>query len=91
MPGVIDAFCEESARNHPPARAQRLPAGALRLRIWCARIVAIPDCPLPEGLEVRPYQPEHLRKIWDASNEAFKDHWGYIAEPWESTQRMQHE
>lgn len=36
----------------------------------------IPDLPLPEGIEVRPVRPEHLRKIWDAAGEAFQDHWG---------------
>jgi mycothiol synthase len=36
----------------------------------------IPDLPLPDGLEVRPVKPEHLRKIWDAAGEAFQDHWG---------------
>jgi mycothiol synthase len=36
----------------------------------------IPDCPMPEGLEVRPVQPEHYRAIWDAEVEAFQDHWG---------------
>jgi ribosomal protein S18 acetylase RimI-like enzyme len=43
----------------------------------------IPDLPLPEGLEVRPVEEEHLRLIWEASNEAFRDHWGYIPDPWE--------
>ncbi len=38
---------------------------------------AIPDFPLPAGLEVRPVLPEHYRQIWDADVEAFKDHWGY--------------
>ena len=36
----------------------------------------------PEGVEVRPVLPEHYRAIWDASNEAFHDHWGY-SEPTE--------
>jgi GNAT superfamily N-acetyltransferase len=36
----------------------------------------IPAAPLPEGLEIRPVQPEHLRAIWDANCEAFRDHWG---------------
>ena len=36
----------------------------------------IPDLLLPEGLEVRPVKPEHLRKTWDAAGEAFQDHWG---------------
>jgi ribosomal protein S18 acetylase RimI-like enzyme len=37
----------------------------------------IPDLPLPEGLEVRPVRPEHYRNIWEACNEAFRDHWGF--------------
>ncbi len=36
----------------------------------------LPDSPLPEGLEIREVQPEHLRAIWDASTEAFRDAWG---------------
>jgi len=35
-----------------------------------------PDAPMPPGLEVRPVKTEHLRPIFDASNEAFRDHWG---------------
>lgn len=37
----------------------------------------IPDFPMPDGLEVRPVLPEHYRAIWDAADEAFRDHWGY--------------
>ena len=37
----------------------------------------IPDFPIPDGLEVRPVLPEHYRTIWDADQEAFRDHWGY--------------
>jgi mycothiol synthase len=42
----------------------------------------IPDSPLPDGLEIRPVEPEHYRAIWDAEQEAFRDHWGY-AQPTE--------
>ncbi len=38
---------------------------------------AIPDFPLPDGLEVRPVVPEHYQLIWEADVEAFRDHWGY--------------
>jgi len=48
----------------------------------------IPDLPLPAGVEVRPVSPEHMRLIWEASNEAFQDHWGYIPDPWESYEQM---
>jgi mycothiol synthase len=43
----------------------------------------IPDLPLPPGLEIRPVEPDHMRLVWEASNEAFQDHWGYIPDPWE--------
>ncbi len=34
--------------------------------------------PLPARLEIRPALPEHYRPIWEADNEAFRDHWGHI-------------
>ncbi len=34
--------------------------------------------PLPVGVEVRPASKEHFRSIWDADQEAFKDHWSHI-------------
>jgi mycothiol synthase len=42
----------------------------------CSDLEAIPDLPLPDGLEVRPVQPEHYWPIWNAASEAFRDHWG---------------
>jgi ribosomal protein S18 acetylase RimI-like enzyme len=41
----------------------------------------IPALPLPEGVEVRPAQPEHYYRVWKASEEAFQDHWGACAWP----------
>lgn len=41
---------------------------------------AIPEVPLPEGLEVRPVTRDDMRAIWAADNEAFRDHWGEIDE-----------
>jgi mycothiol synthase len=35
-----------------------------------------PKAPLPPGLKVHPVKPEQLRHIFEASNEAFRDHWG---------------
>jgi mycothiol synthase len=34
-----------------------------------------PEAPMPPGPEVRPVKPEQLRHIFEASNEAFRDHW----------------
>lgn len=33
--------------------------------------------PLPPGIEIRPVEPSHYRAIWNSSDEAFRDHWGY--------------
>ena len=43
----------------------------------------IPEAQLPEGVEVRPVKKQHIRQIWDAQIEAFRDHWGF-AEPEET-------
>lgn len=40
-----------------------------------------PDFPMPDGLEVRPVKEDHLRALFDADSEAFRDHWGYVAPP----------
>lgn len=37
----------------------------------------ISDLPLPAGVEIRAVLPEHYQKIYDASTEAFRDHWGF--------------
>jgi GNAT superfamily N-acetyltransferase len=42
----------------------------------------VADAPMPDGLEVRPVRPEHLRQIWDAGNESARELWGY-SEPTE--------
>jgi GNAT superfamily N-acetyltransferase len=41
---------------------------------------SIPDAPLPEGLELRPIprDPAVLRQVFDAANEAFRDHFGWV-------------
>ncbi len=44
----------------------------------------IPELPLPPAVEVRQVKPEQYRQVWEASNEAFRDHWGYIPDPWEN-------
>jgi ribosomal protein S18 acetylase RimI-like enzyme len=36
----------------------------------------VPDLPLPDGLEVRPVQPDQFLQVRDAADEAFYDHWG---------------
>ena len=48
----------------------------------------IPDVPMPEGLEVRPAERGQYRAIWEANNEAFRDHWGEHDESEASYQRF---
>jgi mycothiol synthase len=36
-----------------------------------------PEAPLPEGLEIRPVEEEHIWPILRAADEAFRDHWAY--------------
>ena len=47
---------------------------------------AIEAPPMPEGIELRPVTRDQYRAIWDASAEAFRDHWGeneWVEEDWE--------
>ena len=37
----------------------------------------LPETSMPEGLEVRPAKPDQYRTIWNAMDEAFRDHWGH--------------
>lgn len=48
----------------------------------------IPDLAIPAGLELRPVREADHRRIWDANEEAFEDHWE-PAEPTEEDFRLQ--
>lgn len=37
----------------------------------------LPTRSLPDGLEIRPVTEAQLRQIWEADQEAFRDHWGW--------------
>jgi len=43
----------------------------------------LPEAPMPPGLEVRPVTEAHYRPIFDAANEAFRDHWGFVERTFE--------
>jgi len=47
----------------------------------------VPNLPLPDGLEIRPVEEGHLRAIWEAEVEAFRDHWGAQSDPSEESWR----
>lgn len=38
----------------------------------------------PEGIELRPYSPGHMRELYGAHRETFRDHFGYVEQPFES-------
>ncbi len=60
----------------------------IRYEVEMARTLKgdLPAVALPPGLNVRPVLDEHIRPIWDASAEAFQDHWGYVPPTEESYQ-----
>ena len=37
----------------------------------------VPALPMPDGLEIRPVEPGAASAVFDAENEAFRDHWGH--------------
>lgn len=93
---VLETFGADSA---PDREAIVLAAGYAAVRFGYTMVRPhlddLPDAPLPAGLEIREVRPEHLRPIWDAGTEAFRDAWGfgeptdedyrrYLADPVES-------
>lgn len=50
-------------------------------------LASVDEPSLPDGLELRPVQPEAYRAIFEAEAEAFRDHWGH-REPTEDDFRL---
>ena len=50
----------------------------------------LPDQPLPSGIEIRDVEVDQYRPIFDATNQAFEDHWGH-REPTEADFRRNYE
>ena len=40
-------------------------------------LAEIPEAPLPDGMEIRPVTADQHVRIFDAEEEAFRDHWGH--------------
>ena len=77
-----DKLLETFGGDQAPKRDALLQAaGYVPVRYFCSMVRPsvedLPDAPLPEGIEIREVQPEHMRPIWAAADEAFRDHWGY--------------
>lgn len=84
-PAGAPRFLESFAADTEQGAAALLLAegyGAIRHNFHMLRpnLEAIPEAPMPSGLEVRPVQPGHYQAIWDANMEAFQDHWGISPE-----------
>ncbi|MCL5275682.1 MAG: GNAT family N-acetyltransferase [Chloroflexi bacterium] len=78
-PRFIQTFSMESAQSRM-ALLKRAGYNIIRYGFMMVRptLADVPeDWPLPDGLEVRPVLPEHMRLIWEALEEAFRDHWGH--------------
>jgi ribosomal protein S18 acetylase RimI-like enzyme len=48
----------------------------------------LPEVSLPKGLEVRPVPKNRYRDLFNADNEAFRDHWGHVEATEEDYQRF---
>jgi ribosomal protein S18 acetylase RimI-like enzyme len=74
----LDAWANEGT-----PRARLVEARGFEPYAWSAFMVRphfddIPPAPLPDGLEVRPVEPDHWRRIWEADITAFRDHRFYV-------------
>lgn len=81
-PKVLEAWADQKGQA---ALCRLFEATGYRAVTYGAMMVrptldGIPDAPLPAPLEIRPVEEGHLRAIFEADVEAFRDHWGY-AEP----------
>jgi mycothiol synthase len=77
-PVDVASFVQENETGH---RALLATAGLTPVRhFFLMRRTGLDDVPevrLPDGLEVRPVTRDRWRQIFDAENEAFRDHWGH--------------
>lgn len=81
----IGVWCPEKATEVHEAVER---AGLKHVRTnWMMRIdmdQPPPEPVWPEGIEIRPFTPDLARAVYDADNEAFRDHWGHTAFPFEA-------
>jgi len=77
-PVDVGAFVDEGETGH---RALLATVGLLPVRHFFLMrrtgLADIPEAGLPDGLEIRPVTDDQRRQIFDAENEAFRDHWGH--------------
>jgi mycothiol synthase len=75
---ALAGFTEDTEDGHR-ALLSDFGFGAVRHFFLMRRdlLEAIPGAPLPNGIEIRPVAPDEHRRIFDAEEEAFRDHWGH--------------
>lgn len=54
-------------------------------------LAAVPDRPLPDGVVIRPVADDHLRAIWEADIDAFRDDPDFVEQTEEDWQRFRDE
>lgn len=83
QPDDAEKLLENFAGKHQAGKAAMLEAAGYQVITYGALmsrpIDPIPEIPLPEGIELRAARPEHYRAVWEAHQEAFRDHFGYSA------------
>lgn len=91
-PRILDAFAPATDLELVAA-CERRGYAAVRFAYEMVRpeLDAIPDASMPAGLETRPVRSEQLRLIWEASNEAFRDHFGSVDDSEEAWERFRAE
>lgn len=80
--GFVVTLCRETDRDRFDILKESGYTIERYYHLMSRSLTELPERPLPEGINVRPVLPKHIRKIWDASNEAFKDEYG-ASEPTE--------
>lgn len=80
-PGTPVVFRTTIGYDAPGGLALMDQRGYRAVAYWADMERHISDLPhrdLPEGVELRPVEASHLRTIWEADVEAFRDHWGFV-------------
>jgi mycothiol synthase len=90
--GVACVFGSWSGDSQPGDVALLTAAGFAPARFFFdmtrPSLEAIPDQPLPGGLEIRPITNDLAPAVWHAQAEAFQDHWGGVDESEERLRRQ---
>ncbi len=87
---LLDSWAEDSETS----KIAVLEAAGLAVTQTHARMARslsdpIPDHRLPEGLEIRPVTNADRRRLWEADQEAFRDHVGFSPETEEDFKRFE--